>query len=450
MTEMGNVLTARGDDPGAAAAPADPLALVGEAVEGRWENVPHDLAGPAGRIVARLRARWLAELDASVDLAMQTNEIAISAAQMLTATREVSAMAQDIAATGEELSASIGQIDGSVREATRLSDATTGAASGARRMADAASAAMTATAARVGSATDRIASFDGAAKGIGEIVGTIGLIARQTSLLAINASIEAARAGPAGRGFSIVAAEVKRLSEQTEQATRDIDLRIRALQSEVTAILAAMREGREAAEAGTAGVGTVREGVHAITGRIAALDERLREIAGTLAEQNAAAAQTANDVARIDAAGQRNLLAVERIGGAIDRAVTAIGKHLNESARTGLPEATLRIAKADHVVWKKRLVDGFEGRVTLRAAELASHRECRLGKWFYGPGSLPFRHLPAFRDLEVAHEAVHRSGIEAAKLMAAQDRDGAFDSIGRVEVASAEVLRQLDRMIAAV
>ena len=97
-------------------------------------------------------------------------------------------------------------------------------------------------------AVARVDKLDAASAQIGEIVGAIEQIAQHTSLLAVNASIEAARAGEAGRGFAIVAGEVKALADQTAGATRDIRIRIEGLQTEVAAIVGSMRKGKGAAK----------------------------------------------------------------------------------------------------------------------------------------------------------------------------------------------------------
>ena len=109
----------------------------------------------------------------------------------------------------------------------------------------------------------------------------------------------------------------------------------------------------------------------------------------------------------------------------------------------------VKLAKADHVLWKKRLVDMSVGRASLSEAELADHQSCRLGKWYYGPGSLPYREHAAFTRLEGPHAAVHQSGKEAARLFNSGDLKGAMDAIERVEEASKDVLSLLDELDAA-
>ncbi|MCA1908041.1 MAG: CZB domain-containing protein [Magnetospirillum sp.] len=107
------------------------------------------------------------------------------------------------------------------------------------------------------------------------------------------------------------------------------------------------------------------------------------------------------------------------------------------------------LAKADHVLWKKRLVDMLIGRTALRAEELSSEQQCRLGKWYYGPGSMPFRSHPAFAALEEPHRQVHREGIEAVRAYNAGQVEIAMERIARVQQASLGVLANLDRLLEA-
>ncbi len=92
---------------------------------------------------------------------------------------------------------------------------------------------------------DEIAGLGRAAQEIGEIVELINRIAGQTNLLALNATIEAARAGEAGRGFSVVASEVKSLAVQTADATKKIGAQILAVQNSTNAAIAAIRRNSE-------------------------------------------------------------------------------------------------------------------------------------------------------------------------------------------------------------
>jgi methyl-accepting chemotaxis protein len=128
-------------------------------------------------------------------------------------------LAADFASAAEELAQSTAEISRRVREADNL-----------------AADASTATA----SASEKIDGLKSSSTDIGTIVNLIASIAKKTNLLALNATIEAARAGDAGRGFSVVASEVKSLSVQTQGATDDIKRKIATLQTDVNALIASV------------------------------------------------------------------------------------------------------------------------------------------------------------------------------------------------------------------
>ena len=123
---------------------------------------------------------------------------------------------------------------------------------------------------------ERVAALSNSVEAIGEIIEIINSIAGQTNLLALNATIEAARAGEAGRGFSVVASEVKALASQTTKATEDIRKNIEAVRGAT----------REAVEA-----------VRAISTSINGLDESAGTIAASVEEQNAATSEISRNTA---------------------------------------------------------------------------------------------------------------------------------------------------------
>jgi methyl-accepting chemotaxis protein len=204
---------------------------------------------------------------------------------------QTTANVQTVAAAAEELSASIVEIN------TRVADAAATATRGVE---------LTQT------STEAIAVLSAAADRIGAVVGFIQSIAAQTNLLALNATIEAARAGEAGRGFSIVANEVKALAGQTAKATEDITAQINAMQDathttvraideigttirsidEITAsVAAAVKAQGEATSEIARNVAEVADGTKAVDGDIATIEQTVSETADsaksiqTLAEQ---------------------------------------------------------------------------------------------------------------------------------------------------------------------
>ncbi len=140
-------------------------------------------------------------------IAERTSERATSAAS---SSEEASSNVQTVASASEQLGASIQEIAGQVNRAMEIVGKATGAAQ---------------------ATNDQVASLAEAARKIGDVVNLISDIAEQTNLLALNATIEAARAGEAGRGFAVVASEVKQLAEQTAKATDEIGSQISGIQS---------------------------------------------------------------------------------------------------------------------------------------------------------------------------------------------------------------------------
>jgi methyl-accepting chemotaxis protein len=149
------------------------------------------------------------------------DDSALQAQAVSAAAEEVSMNVQTVAAGTEEMSASI-------REIAKNTNDASGVASRAVEIA--------------GTASTTVATLGESSAEIGNVIKVINSIAEQTNLLALNATIEAARAGEAGKGFAVVASEVKELARETSKATEDIGHRIEAIQNDTRAAVAAIAE----------------------------------------------------------------------------------------------------------------------------------------------------------------------------------------------------------------
>ena len=386
-------------------------------------------------------------LDRVVDLSIQGNETAISAARMLTASRDVDSGTQALAAASEEMVASIGQIrttaQGAASEAMQMrADAEKGMST-----IGSASAAMGRVGATANQASQKITALSEASEAIGTIVSSIDAIAKQTNLLALNATIEAARAGEAGKGFAVVATEVKGLSQQTSKATDDIRARIDRLRLEISTIVTAMSDCTGAAAESQQVVASLGEAMASVGNRVSSVTTGMEEIADILNQQSDAAREVAEGISGIATKTRQSVEQVMWISGQLDLAQGLVGQELQDLSAFSFEHKVPRLAKADHVIWKKRLADMAVGRAKLKANELADHHSCRLGKWYYGDASSASRTHRAFAALEKPHELVHEHGRQAARLFEAGDLAGALGEIEKVEAASKDVLRLLDELI---
>jgi methyl-accepting chemotaxis protein len=198
---------------GTASPPLNPAA--GGAILDTIDLLEADLAGMI-RAVERAAETFLQGARSSTDAC---TAICDQTAGLAAQSHDAMRIAANFASAAEELAQSTAEIGHRVREADGLAS-------------DAASATAT--------ASIKVDGLKSSSSDIGTIVNLIASIAKKTNLLALNATIEAARAGDAGRGFSVVAAEVKSLSVQTQSATDDIKRKITALQADANALIASV------------------------------------------------------------------------------------------------------------------------------------------------------------------------------------------------------------------
>ncbi len=410
------------------------------------EDVQPSLIEAVRTLASSMARQASTELDSTVELCINSNEASISGARLIAASIDQSNRCNGLAAASVEMVASVKSISetssSAAAEASAMRQIVDESVADVRRT----MATMNGIAQSVQDTSAKVADLSAASVEIGSIVGTIEAIARQTNLLALNATIEAARAGEYGKGFAVVAGEVKNLSQQTSKATEDIKTRINRLQSEMVKIVAVMSEGAGAVETGNGEMTELAAKIGEAGRRTATVSSKMDEISGILSEQSAAINEVAEGITVIADLSSANVVEVKALADTMSKTDSGIGKILGHLASLSLADKIIRLAKADHVIWKKRLVDMSVGRVALKADELSDHKNCRLGKWYYTDGVRQHGDSSVFRHLERPHEAVHRHGKEAARLFGLGQMQEALHEIAKVEAASVEVLADLDNL----
>lgn len=394
-------------------------------------------------LIDHLRDRTLGDLDDVVDLSIKSNETGIYSANVQMHLREIDQRTQQIASAAEEMSASVKEIkrnsDGIVHE---VGDAYSVAQSGEAAVGNTV-ASMDTIAERVDSTLSKLRAFTGFTKKISAIAEDIKSIAFQTNLLSLNASVEAARAGEAGAGFNVVANEVRLLSSRTSDATRQIEQLLHELQDEMSGVAQQIDASTLAINEGQS---SAREAGHLmsdIRNSIDQVNQISTQIASTLTQQDVAAQDVAAGIADIASHTSQNVSEIDHVLDTMDEVDGLISGRINVMAGYEVPGKVVKLAKSDHVIWKRRLTNMVAGREGLNASELSSHHTCRLGRWYTSVNASVYQSHPSFMKLAIPHKQVHEGGIQAVELYNRGRVKEAMQRIERVEAASVEVLELL-------
>jgi methyl-accepting chemotaxis protein len=158
-----------------------------------------------------------------------------------------------------------------------------------------------------------MASLGERSKQIGDIIDVIKDIADQTNLLALNAAIEAARAGEQGRGFAVVADEVRKLAERTSQATTEIGSMIGAIQHEVEKAVRNMSDGTKQVAVGVEFAAKAGDALHNIVSSVQGLQAIVQQIASATEEMSSTSEQISSDIETIASVSRETSSSSEQI-----------------------------------------------------------------------------------------------------------------------------------------
>jgi len=250
-------------------------------------------------MVANLREMIASTVNISTGIAAASHQLHATSAQIATGAEEVASQTNTVATASEEMSATSSDIAGNCAMAAEASRQTAGSATAGAAVVQETIAGMNIIAERVRQTSRTIEALGSRSDQIGQIVGTIEDIADQTNLLALNAAIEAARAGEQGRGFAVVADEVRALAERTTRATREIGEMIKAIQKETQEAVKAMEVGVHEVEKGAVSSQKSGQALEEILERINEVTMQVNQIATAAEQQTATTGEVTGNIQQI-------------------------------------------------------------------------------------------------------------------------------------------------------
>lgn len=256
----------------------------------------------------------------------------------------------------------------------------------------------------------RIGDLNQRVNQVSSILDVIRRVADQTHLLSLNAAIEAARAGHESRGFAVVAAEVRRLSEHTHEALRDAVRTVEDIRKEATDVASMAANVGNQVETETAHADAAENALRRIGEIIDESARELTEIADTTAAQTKAVESMASAIGNVSTSTHRVADAAQTVADAatqLQRQMAGARRNVMSMSLTYTDEDILELSKADHLHWTARLLNLLAGRDQLRPEQILPPEACRLGKVLAGAPA-HIRQNPVHRRLTQVHNDIHR------------------------------------------
>ncbi|MDC7829508.1 MULTISPECIES: methyl-accepting chemotaxis protein [Pseudomonas] len=264
-----------------------------------------------GQMQDRLRDMIQGIKQGTDQLVAASHSISANSQQLSTAAQEQSSAASSMAATVEQLTVSINHVSDNAGEAHDLSSQSGRLAQDGGQTIQASVDSMKSIAGTVQSSATRIGELGEHSERVSSIVSVIKGIADQTNLLALNAAIEAARAGEQGRGFAVVADEVRQLAQRTTNSTQEIAAMIEKIQAATQAAMSDMEVGVRQVNGGVDLANQAGEAVVSINNSSDKVVRVVNQISLSLREQTAASHDVARTVERLAQMAQQNSEAID-------------------------------------------------------------------------------------------------------------------------------------------
>lgn len=296
---------------------------------------------------------------------------------------------------------------------------------------------------------------------IGAISSTIMAVSDQTNLLALNAAIESARAGEHGRGFSVVAEEVRKLAEETAQYARQISNLIANVQSQITGFVQQIESMAGIIDEGNRTTLSVVEKLEEIVRHVEMVEKSVYDISSAIEEQSASSQEISAVVDSVTEVSSNLLAALRDTMQHIQEQVANFSEltriagetnQISDSLRSiiqqyRLPdEAILTQVKDDHRSFVRKYEFIVKQKLYFDPDQVVDHHSCRLGKWYAGITDAQIKQIFA-EAAEEPHQQIHSLARQAVILNNEGRHEEAQQIIDKMYENSAKIIAAIDKII---
>lgn len=316
-----------------------------------------DLARSFQKMVSNLRETVHQLIDASSAVASASSEISSSTEEMAAGAQEQTSQAGEVASAVEKMTKTIVENSKNASDTAGTAKEAKIAAEQGGRVVEETVEGMKQIAEVVRKSAGTVQELGKSSDQIGEIISVIDDIADQTNLLALNAAIEAARAGEQGRGFAVVADEVRKLAERTTKATKEIAGMIKKIQTDTKGAVESMEEGTMKVDAGIHLADKAGVSLQEIVEISQKVTDMVTQIAAASEQQSSASEQISKNVEGISAVTGETAQGTQQIARAADdlnRLTENLQQLVGKFKLSGSGEGGQQIATKPHVVRKEK------------------------------------------------------------------------------------------------
>ncbi|MEW8691328.1 MAG: methyl-accepting chemotaxis protein [Candidatus Thiodiazotropha endolucinida] len=354
-------------------------------------------------------------------------------------TTQVATAMTEMSATVHEVAQNTTQTAEAARQADQQ-------ANSGRDVVNAVTSSIDSLASEVGRAVETVQHVEQDSERIGSVLDVIRGIADQTNLLALNAAIEAARAGEQGRGFAVVADEVRTLAKRTQDSTEEIQEMIESLQTGVRETVTVMETSQQQAAESVDQAGRAHEALEEITRVVDTISQMSSQIA-TAAEEQSAVAEDINrnivDITHVAEATSQDSAKSYEASEAMSKEVDLLGKLLSDFNTGDAHSSQLQQAMAAHLSWKTKLRGFLDGKGSLDERVAYNHKACGFGIWYEKVGRKELSHISEINQIEKPHRELHELIKRIADLKNRGDMQAAEREYQRVAPLSEEIVRMM-------